>query len=53
MVIAYNMKLKETPFYSSHQLLLPDTPVNPFEADLDTIERIRFRHAYDLSNGGY
>ena len=53
MVIAYNMKLKETPFYSSHQQLSPDTPVNPFKADLETIERIKFSHAYDVSKGGY
>ena len=53
MVIAYNMKLKDTPFYSTHKLLSPDTPVNPFEADLETIERIRFSHVWDLSNGGY
>ena len=41
MVIAYNMKLRETPFYDN--LLIEDsiTPANPFRADLATIDRIK------------
>ena len=41
MVIAYNMKLRETPFYDN--LLIEDsiTPANPFRVDLATIDRIR------------
>ena len=41
MVMAYNMKLKETPFTDSHTLPLPDEPEIPFETDLETIHRIR------------
>lgn len=41
MVLAYNMKLKDTPFYQSHRLGEPTLPDIPFEADLKTIERIR------------
>jgi hypothetical protein len=41
MVLAYNMKLKQTPFYEN--LLTADSPapVNPFRADLATIDRIK------------
>jgi len=41
MVLAYNIKLKQTPFYDN--LLIPDSPppVNPFKADLKTVDRIR------------
>ena len=41
MVIAYNMKLRETPFYDN--LLIEDsiTLANPFRADLATIDRIK------------
>ena len=41
MVIAYNMKLKETPFLQTHQLSVPSQPDIPFETDLKTIDRIR------------
>ena len=40
MVIAYNLKLKETPFASTHQLPLPVTPRNPIEPDVETIKKI-------------
>jgi uncharacterized protein YprB with RNaseH-like and TPR domain len=41
MVTAYNMKLRQTPFYDN--LLIEDstTPANPFRADLATIDRIK------------
>jgi len=41
MVLSYNLKLKETPFAVSHQLVIPSCPESPFKADLETIERIR------------
>jgi hypothetical protein len=41
MVIAYNMKLKPTPFFKSHRLPLPLPPEVPFHADRETIERIK------------
>jgi uncharacterized protein YprB with RNaseH-like and TPR domain len=40
MVIAYNMKLKDTPFFETHKLPLPATPDNPFKADTLTVRRI-------------
>jgi uncharacterized protein YprB with RNaseH-like and TPR domain len=40
MVIAYNMKLKDTPFFETHKLPLPATPDNPFKADTFTVRRI-------------
>lgn len=41
MVMAYNMKLKDTPFYKSHQLELPTRPEIPFKPDLATINRLK------------
>lgn len=47
MVIAYNLKLRETPFYDTHQLPLPDPVRNPFEPDKETVDRIlEVRYAY-------
>jgi hypothetical protein len=40
MVIAYNLKIKDTPFYEKQ---LPEPvflPGNPFKVDLETVERI-------------
>jgi hypothetical protein len=45
LVIAYNLKLKETPFSAIHQLQPPSPPPVPFKADIETIERLR-RSAY-------
>lgn len=41
MILAYNLKLQDTPFVESHTLPMPSSPQIPFTADLDTIERIR------------
>jgi hypothetical protein len=41
MVTAYNMKLKDTPFYDTHLIEDPILPGNPFRADLETVDRIR------------
>jgi len=46
MVLAYNMKLKDTPFRSTHALPMPGIPNIPFKPDRLTIERIRQRYQW-------
>lgn len=41
MVMAYNLKIKKTPFFETHQISLPKVPEIPFKADIETIERIK------------
>jgi len=41
LVMAYNMKLKETPFAHQRRLPLPVLPRNPFRADRRTVNRLR------------
>jgi uncharacterized protein YprB with RNaseH-like and TPR domain len=41
MATAYNMKLRQTPFYDTHLIEEPTLPGNPFGADLETIDRIK------------
>jgi uncharacterized protein YprB with RNaseH-like and TPR domain len=41
LVMAYNMKLKETPFLETHTLPTPRPPVIPFQEDQQVIERIQ------------
>ncbi|OHB33762.1 MAG: exonuclease [Desulfuromonadaceae bacterium GWC2_58_13] len=43
MVMAYNLKLKETPFLDSHRLPPPKRPDIPFNVDLETVRRLRSR----------
>ena len=43
MVLSYNLKLKDTPFESSHLLPPASQPEVRFKADVDTINRIRSR----------
>jgi hypothetical protein len=50
MVLAYNLKLKGTPFEDSHQLPLPKSPEIPFKVDLETIENLDY---WDLVEKGY
>jgi uncharacterized protein YprB with RNaseH-like and TPR domain len=45
MVIAYNLKIKDTPFYRN-LLPEPDLPDSPFRADMETVNRIRSRQIY-------
>lgn len=40
MIYAYNLKLKETPFLSTHQLPLPPRPKLPFKPDNETIKKV-------------
>jgi uncharacterized protein YprB with RNaseH-like and TPR domain len=46
MVTAYNMKLKDTPFYETHLIEEPTLPLNPYSADLATVDRIKNRFIY-------
>jgi len=41
LVIAYNMKLRETPFARTHVVRGPAAPNIPFRADVETVERIK------------
>ncbi len=43
MVMAYNLKLKKTPFEVTHRLGLPDRPELPFTPDTGVVERIKSR----------
>jgi len=49
MVIAYNMKIKDTPFYRN-QLPAPVLPEIPFEVDMDTVDRIKMGMGFGYSN---
>jgi uncharacterized protein YprB with RNaseH-like and TPR domain len=44
MVTAYNLNLRDTPFYEELHLELPERPRIPFKADLRTISLLRERH---------
>jgi len=41
MVIAYNLKLKNTPFFEHNRLPLPMPAKNPFKADVELLNRIK------------
>ena len=41
MALAYNLKLQGTPFSETRRLPVPASPVLPFKADVETIQRIR------------
>jgi uncharacterized protein YprB with RNaseH-like and TPR domain len=45
MVIACNLKIKNTPFYNN-VLPMPDLPISPFHADMETVKRIRSRQIF-------
>lgn len=47
MVLAYNLKLKETPFYDSQQLPAPNLPEIRFKADLPTIHNLDYGGLFD------
>ena len=46
MVLAYNMKLKETPFSKTHAIATPGAPKLPFKPDMETVSRIRREHHF-------
>ena len=43
MVMAYNMKVKETPFAESLRIDLPSRPEIPYSPDMQTIRRLKDR----------
>jgi hypothetical protein len=49
MVTAYNKKLKQTPFLDNLLIEESTPPVNPFRADLETVDRIKNRFIYPES----
>ena len=53
MVTAYNMKLKDTPFYETHLIADSPPPANPFRADLATVDRIKNSSQYWQSQQWY
>jgi uncharacterized protein YprB with RNaseH-like and TPR domain len=53
MVTAYNMKLKDTPFYETHFIEEPTLPINPFRADLATVDKIKNSSQYWQSQQWY
>ena len=46
MVTAYNLKLKDTPFYETHLIADSPPPANPYSVDLATVERIKNSSQY-------
>jgi len=46
MVTAYNLKLKDTPFYETHMIADSPPPVNPYSTDLATVDRIKNSSQY-------
>jgi uncharacterized protein len=46
MVRAFNEKLAGTPFCKEHQLPLPNLAHNPFEPDMETIDRLRKKYIH-------
>jgi len=46
LVTAYNMKLKNTPFYGNLLIEESAPPINPFRADLATIDKIKDSSQY-------
>jgi uncharacterized protein YprB with RNaseH-like and TPR domain len=46
MPMAYNMKIQDTPFSGSHKLPLVAAPDIPFQADRETINRIKLRTSW-------
>jgi 3-hydroxymyristoyl/3-hydroxydecanoyl-(acyl carrier protein) dehydratase len=53
MVTAYNMKLRQTPYYESHFIEEPTLPGNPFSADLATVDKIENSSQYWQSQHWY
>ena len=49
LVTAYNMKIGQTPFFTTHNIEIPIPPVNLLRADLETVDRIKNRFIYPES----
>jgi uncharacterized protein len=48
LTIAYNRKLKETPFYKSNSLKIPEPKSNPFKPDARTVRKIKEKFYYSF-----
>jgi len=53
MVTAYNLKVKDTPFYDTHLIADSPPPVNPYSVDLETVDKIKRRPQYWQSQQWY
>jgi len=53
LVTAYNLKLKDTPFYETHLIADSPPPVNPYSVDLETVEKIKRSPQYWQSQQWY
>ena len=53
MRAAYNLKLRQTPFYETHLIEDPTLSVNPYIADLVTVDRIKNSSQYWQSQQWY
>ena len=53
MVTAYNLKLKDTPFYETHMIADSPPQVNPYSTDLATVDRIKNSSQYWQSQQWY
>ncbi|MFC1578467.1 ribonuclease H-like domain-containing protein [Thermodesulfobacteriota bacterium] len=53
MVAAYNIKLKETPFYEKLLIAESPVPINPYSIDLATIDKIKNSPQYWQSQQWY
>jgi uncharacterized protein YprB with RNaseH-like and TPR domain len=53
MVTAYNMKLKDTPFYKTHLIEEFPPPANPYKVNLETVDRIKNSSQYWQSQQWY
>jgi uncharacterized protein YprB with RNaseH-like and TPR domain len=53
MVTAYNMKLKQTPFYDRILIADSQVPANPYRVDLATVDRIKTSPQYWQSQQWY
>ena len=53
MVTAYNLKLRQTPFYETHMIADSPPQVNPYSTDLATVDRIKNSPQYWQSQQWY
>jgi uncharacterized protein YprB with RNaseH-like and TPR domain len=53
MEVAYNLKLKDTPFHEELFIEESTTPVNPFGVDLETVHRIKYSSDFWQSRQWY
>jgi hypothetical protein len=53
MVTAYNLKLKDMPFYETHFIADSPPPANPYSVDLETVNKIKRSPQYWQSQQWY